>query len=279
MTRTSSSSAGRAAQRRSVRHLVATSAVAALAIAGAALTPQSTGALYTATATSTLGGFEVQSLCLFDTYTSVPDRLAELGPSVHWGFDPADDEGWTAGGDPLPVAVPPDATLLCDDGVVELAAGQSVSSDAPLGSPTTTVLVLGTPSAPGTVLSFLAADGGADVVVDGLDVAVRAWADDGVPVTVATGALDDGLVHVLAVTVNGTDVTLWADGGSTAVSLPAALTGALGGAGFGLGTLASLDPSDAVATAGFTATELAVVGGTLTDAQLEALHAAAVPAA
>ena len=198
---------------------------------------------------------------------------------MHWGFDPADDEGWTAGGDPLPVAAPPDATLLCDDGVVELAAGQSVSSDAPLGSPTTTVLVLGTPSAPGTVLSFLAADGGADVVVDGLDVAVRAWADDGVPVTVATGTLDDGLVHVLAVTVNGTDVTLWADGGSTADSLPAALTGALGGAGFGLGTLASLDPSDAVATAGFTATELAVVGGTLTDAQLEALHAAAVPAA
>lgn len=279
MTRTSSSSPS-PGLRRSVRHLVTATVLAGLAIAGAALAPQPTGALYTATTASTLGGFEVQSLCLFDTYTSVPDRLAALDPAVHWGFDPAEDaEGWTAVGDPLPAAATPDGTLLCDDGVLPLGAGQSASSGAPLGSPTTTVLVLGTPSADGAVLTFLATDGGADVVVDGGAVTVRAWVTGSAPALVATGELDDGAVHVLAVTVSGTELTLWADGGASSGTLPVELTSALGGAGYGLGALATLDPPDAVATAEFSATELAVVGGTLTSAQLDALHEAAVPGA
>lgn len=275
MTPTSSSSAPRQpARRRSVRHLVASLAVAALAIGGAALAPQSTGALYGATATTTLAGFQVQSLCLFDSYESVPDRLDALAPSVHWGFDPESaDEGWTAAGDPLPEAVAPDGTLLCDDGVIELTAGQVVSSDAPLTSPATTVLVLGTPSYAGVVLSLFGAGGRVDVIVDDGSVTARSWVDDDAPVPLATGSLDEGLVHVLAVTIDGGQLTLWADGTGTTEPLPPELVGTVGGAGLGLGVV---EP-DAGETATFVATELAVVGGTLATSALEAIHEAAVP--
>lgn len=275
MTPTSSSSF--AARRRSQRHLAVALAVAGLTIVSAASVPQTTGALYSATASSSMAGFQVQPLCEFDTYTSVPEQLAALGPTAHWGFDPAaGPEGWSAAGDPLPAPAAPDGTLLCDDGVIALAAGQSVSSSAPLGAPATAVLVLGTPSDAGVVLSLLAADGAADVLVDGNAVTLRAWADGVDPVTVATGQLDGGAAHVLAVTVNATEVTLWVDGDSSSGAMPAGLVGALGGAGFGLGGLTNLDPPDDAVTAQFTATELAVVGGSLTATQLESIHEAAV---
>lgn len=268
-----------AARRRSSRHLAVTTVIAALAIAGAVAVPESTGAMYTATASSSVEGFQVQPLCDFDTYTSVPELLDELGPTAHWGFDPgAGPEGWAGAGSPLPAPAAPDGTLLCDDGVIALTTGQSVSSAAAFGSPTTAVLVLGTPSSAGVVFSLLASDGGADVVVDGTDVSVRAWADGVAPVTVTTGELDGGATHVVAVTVIGNDVTVWVDGTSSSGAIPAVITGTLGGAGLGLGTLVALDAPHDVPTAQFTATELAVVGGALSAPQLESLHAAAVPA-
>ena len=267
------------AARRARHHLAATLAVAALAVAGTTISPETTGALYAASSTSTLAGFQVQPLCDFDSYTSVPELLADLSPTAHWGFDPeAAPEGWTAMGTPLPAPAPPDGTLLCDDGVLPLAAGQSVSSTAALGSPATVVLVLGTSSIDGTVLTLLADDGGADVTVSGTDVTLRAWADGDAPITVATGLLDAGSVHVLAVTVDGSAVTLWIDGAASTVgTVPAEITGTLGGAGFGLGTLVTLDPAHHVATASVTATELAVVGAALDQPTLDSLHAAAVP--
>lgn len=261
--------------RRTGRHLAATLTVAGLALAGTNLDLPTTNAVFSASASASVEGFRVQPLCDFDSYTSVPDLLAALEPTLHWGFDAeASGEGWTAAGDPPPVAVEPDGTLMCDDGVLALAPGASVTSAAPLGAGTV-VIVPGTPSSSGVLLSLLADDGGLEVLLDGTAVLVRAWSDaEPEPVDVVTGELDAGGAHVLALTVTGGETTLWVDGTAQAAPLPVTLTGL--GATFGLGTLAELDPPHE--TAEVTVSELAVVGA-VTTAELEALHAAAVPAA
>jgi len=255
--------------------LLATLGIAALALGGAAAARlESTGALYTAEASTTITGFQVQSLCDWDGYESVQDLLEELGPPLHWGFDPDEETvPWTAVGGAA-AAESTGTPLVCDDGVLPLSADQSVWSTPPVSDPVTAILVLGTPTVAGTALTLAepAGGGGFDVRVTATDVSLHAW-DTSVPsAALATVAFEPGTAHVIAVVLDGTAATLWVDGSSNVGTLPAAL----GTPTLGLGAVPGTEPDgETPTTASFAATELALVPAVVPDATLDALVAAA----
>lgn len=255
---------------------MATAGIAVLALGGAALADiETTGALYTAESVATLEGFQVQSLCDFESYDSVQDLLADLEPSLWWGFAVDEDPvPWTAVGDPAPTAAEPDGTLVCDDGVLSLAAGQAIHASPTFPAPATAILVLATPTTDGSLLTITDDDGPSHaVVVEDSTASLLTWDAGAPPVQVASVDLDDDeSAHVIAVVLDGTDVTLWVDGTSDSGTLPAAVSGP----NFGLGAVPGAEPDGEIPeTATFTATELALVPGIATSAQLDDLLAAA----
>ncbi len=253
--------------------VVATATIGLLALLGAAFSQLgTTGALYTAQTSASLDGFQVQSLCDFDSYIPVQELLDDLGPTLHWGFAPGTTPWSDDAGSPTTVA--PDGTLECDDGVLPLAAGQSVYASPSLSDPSTVVLVLGTPTAAGTALTIAEAPGaGLAVRVTAAGAPLHGW-DAGAPsVELAAVAFDGGeSAHVLALVLDGASATLWVDGSSDTGTLPAVVASPT----LGLGAVPGTEPDgETPTTATFTATELALVAGTVPSAELSALVAAA----
>lgn len=272
MTPTSSTDQRHAGAPASQR-LLATIAVALLALGGIALVDvPTTGALYSDDATAALTGFQVQPLCDFDAYESPGELVAALSPALHWGFAPGTGP-WSdeMGG---PVSSAPDGTLLCDDGVLTLSAAQAVWSSSPAVDPVTVLLVLGTPTTPGRALTLAEPGGpGIEVQVTASAATVRAW-DAGVPaVDILSVPLDPAQdAHVLALEVTGTAASLWVDGGSAAGAVPVAL----GSPVLGLGAVPGTEPDGETPTsAAFTATELALVPGAVAGSELSAILASA----
>src|SRR5690606_20928056 len=78
--------------------------------------------------------------------------------------------------------------------------------------------------------------------------------------------------HLIAISFDGAEVTLWADGESATVVLPAVVDGPL----LGLGALAAASPAgELLTTATFAASELAVVAAPVPPATLAEIFAAA----
>lgn len=263
MTRTSSTDAS--------RRLLAMIALSLLALGGtAAAQLETTGALFGAESSLTLEGFEVQPLCDFEDYTSAQERLADLGPALHWGFAPGESP-WTAS-EGAPTSIAPDGTLVCDAGVLPLSGGTWASVEPGAAGSVTAILVLRTPSVSGTLLS-VGELGGAGLLVRsaGSSIVVEAW-DAGAPELVTSAVLDaDEDAHVLAVSVAGDSVTLWVDGAAASGTAPAPVIAQV----LGLGAVAGLVPAEAPTTAVAMVSELALVPGLVPGAALDAVLASA----
>ena len=260
-------------RRGAVVRLAAASVIAALALGVAALTDiGTTGALYSASTTATIDGFQARTACEDPGFTSAPKLVAGLGPTLHWGFAPGTSPWTEAEGSPA--SSEPDGAVLCDEGVLELTTGQSVSTTLTDPATGSVLLVLGTPSAAGTALTLADPAGAAlDVRVTGTTASIHTW-DAGTPSTeLATVALDAAAgAHLIAISFDGAEVTLWADGESATVVLPAVVDGPL----LGLGALAAASPAgELLTTATFAASELAVVPASVPPATLAEIFAAA----
>lgn len=261
------------ARRGSVRRLAVASTIAVLALGVAGMTDiGTTGALYTATSAATIEGFRARSACDDPGFTSVTELVASLGPALHWGFAPGASPWTEAEGSPS--STEPDGTVLCDDGVLPLTAGEAVSTTLADPAAGTVLLVMGTPTAAGTALTLANPTGPSlDVRVTATTATLHVWDAGTASTPLAAVVLDAAATaHVLAVSFDGAEATLWADGASQTSILPAVVDGPL----LGLGALPAASPDgETLATASFTASELALVATVVPPATLAEIFAAA----